>query len=350
MDGAGLVGAKGAAAEGFSNGSGGEVECFCGRARALREREGIPVLLAAGEATTNKHGLMFARFGGTEAVEIGERAGETDVGISGGVSGFGGENFAEVGEGGRVRGKGARGLNRRLGWHAGHLILGLPLHLDRGLGGRFLGLPLDMRLRLRALHGDLRRGGGALHAVGDGFEKVGIGERELDGDADLIERPDAGFQLHGHEKHGHEGSALRLAVFVGVDGELDLVEVADEGVAVDDELGFLAGFGIGGGEQHGAGLEGLQGRTLCVELAGEQRILLKPGERAGFFEGSARDGGQVLEKGSRLFAEEHFVQGLACGLRGVSGCRLGRECGGGQDEREEDGGGFSHEIAPGRDS
>src|SRR5450755_4151872 len=101
-----------------------------------------------------------------------------------------------------------------------------------------------------------------LHAVGDTLQEIGIGKGQVDGDGNIVQRPQARFHLHREDDAWHKWSALRLVVFVGVEGKFDVVLIAAQRVVIDDDLKFLPSLGIFGGEQYRASLECLQ--TLAL--------------------------------------------------------------------------------------
>lgn len=153
-----------------------------------------------------------------------------------------------------------------------------------------------------------------LHAVGEAFQQIGIGERQIDGDGNRIQCPQARFHLHRKNHVRHKRSSLRLFVFVRVKRKLDFVQVALQGVVVDDGFHPLPGLRIVTGEHRRTGLKCLESCSLSVHLSGKSGILGEARHRSRLLERVTRGGRQVLEQGSGFFAEKHLHQSLARGL------------------------------------
>ena len=118
-----------------------------------------------------------------------------------------------------------------------------------------------------------------LHSVGDALQEIGIGQWQVDGDGNVIQRPQPRFHLHGQDDARHEGSLFRLLVFVGVERQFDVVPIAVQRVVVDDDLNSLSSFRVLRGQYQRPRLECLKTLPLRLKRAGEQGILLQAGQR-----------------------------------------------------------------------
>ena len=83
-----------------------------------------------------------------------------------------------------------------------------------------------------------------LHSVGNALQQIGVGQRQVDGDGDVVQRPEPRFHFHGEDEARHERSLLCLVVFVSAEGQLDVVLIPLQRVVVDDDLDFLSGLEI----------------------------------------------------------------------------------------------------------
>ncbi len=90
------------------------------------------------------------------------------------------------------------------------------------------------------------------------LEIVGVGERSVYRSRDFGEAPDFFFLPQSEDQAGHDGQRLQLSVFVVVDGEFDLVVLAEQGVMLDGNFVSLVAVVLFAYQKIGACLEGLE--------------------------------------------------------------------------------------------